>query len=206
VHGRELSRPDHCDARTGQKSAPAGEACAQVAIRAGRARAARLAPERRGAAPAGGLRPWQERWFVPEASGQNSPLRGDVPRANGGNPGMATITLEHVSKRFSDGHDAVKDLSLEIADGEFMILVGPSGCGKSTALNMIAGLEDISEGELRIDGEVVNSVPPKERNIAMVFQNYALYPHMKVRDNMGFALKLAKVPKDEIDRRVREVA
>jgi multiple sugar transport system ATP-binding protein len=119
---------------------------------------------------------------------------------------MATITLEHVSKRFPDGHDAVKDLSLEIADGEFMILVGPSGCGKSTALNMIAGLEDISEGELRIDGKVVNSVPPKERNIAMVFQNYALYPHMKVRDNMGFALRLAKVPKEEIDRRVREVA
>jgi multiple sugar transport system ATP-binding protein len=119
---------------------------------------------------------------------------------------MADIALEHVSKRFPDGHDAVKDLSLEIADGEFMILVGPSGCGKSTALNMIAGLEDISEGELRIGGRVVNSVPPKERNIAMVFQNYALYPHMKVRDNMGFALRLAKVPKEEIDRRVREVA
>ena len=104
------------------------------------------------------------------------------------------------------GYEAVHDLSLEIGDGEFMILVGPSGCGKSTALNMIAGLEDISEGELRIDGEVVNDRAPKDRNIAMVFQNYALYPHMKVRDNMAFALKLAKVPREEIDRKVREAA
>ena len=109
-------------------------------------------------------------------------------------------------KRYSDGFKAVKDLNLEIADGEFMILVGPSGCGKSTALNMIAGLEDISAGELRIGGEVVNKKAPRDRDIAMVFQSYALYPHMTVRDNMAFALKLAKAPKEEIDRKVNEAA
>ena len=117
---------------------------------------------------------------------------------------MAEIVLDDVTKRFPDGTEAVKHMDLEIGDGEFMILVGPSGCGKSTALRMIAGLEDISEGELRIGGRVVNTLPPRERDIAMVFQNYALYPHMSVRDNMGFALKLQKVSKDEIDRRVRE--
>src|SRR5664279_4205634 len=95
---------------------------------------------------------------------------------------------------------------MEIADGEFVILVGPSGCGKSTTLNMIAGLEDISEGELKIGGQVVNQMAPKDRDIAMVFQNYALYPHMTVRENMGFALKLAKTPQSEIDRKVNEVA
>ncbi|CAN5215545.1 sn-glycerol-3-phosphate ABC transporter ATP-binding protein UgpC [soil metagenome] len=117
---------------------------------------------------------------------------------------MAEIVLDDVTKRFPDGTEAVKHMDLEIGDGEFMILVGPSGCGKSTALRMIAGLEDISEGELRIGGRVVNTLPPRERDIAMVFQNYALYPHMSVRDNMGFALKLQKVSKEEIDRRVRE--
>jgi multiple sugar transport system ATP-binding protein len=119
---------------------------------------------------------------------------------------MAEIALHDVTKRYPDGTEAVKRLNLEIADGEFMILVGPSGCGKSTALRMIAGLEDISEGELLIGGEVVNDRAPRDRDIAMVFQNYALYPHMTVRENMGFALKLAKVPKDEIDRKVTEAA
>ena len=106
---------------------------------------------------------------------------------------MAQITLDRLTKRYPDGFEAVKDMSLEIQDGEFVILVGPSGCGKSTALRMIAGLEDITEGELRIGDEVVNDKAPKDRDIAMVFQNYALYPHMSVRDNMGFALKLRGV-------------
>src|SRR5918997_6195242 len=104
---------------------------------------------------------------------------------------MAQIVLDHVTKRYPDGYEAVRDMSLTIEDGEFVILVGPSGCGKSTALRMIAGLEDISEGELKIGGDVVNEKAPKDRDIAMVFQNYALYPHMTVRENMGFALKLA---------------
>ena len=117
---------------------------------------------------------------------------------------MADIVLDgrHASA-IADGFEAVKDMNLEIADGEFVILVGPSGCGKSTALRMIAGLEDITDGELRIGGQVVNEKAPKDRDIAMVFQNYALYPHMTVRENMGFALKLAKVPKEEIDREGR---
>jgi multiple sugar transport system ATP-binding protein len=119
---------------------------------------------------------------------------------------MAEIVLNDITKRYPDGYEAVKDMNLDIADGEFMILVGPSGCGKSTALRMIAGLEDITEGELRIGDDVVNERAPKDRDIAMVFQNYALYPHMTVRDNMGFALKLAKVDKAEIDKRVEEAA
>ena len=119
---------------------------------------------------------------------------------------MAEITLDGVTKRFADGTEAVKDMNVEIGDGEFMILVGPSGCGKSTALRMIAGLEDISEGELRIGGRVVNDLSPRDRDIAMVFQNYALYPHMSVRKNMGFALELQKVERSEIDKRVEEAA
>src|ERR687889_357901 len=119
---------------------------------------------------------------------------------------MAEIQLEHVTKRYPDGFEAVKDMNLEIGDGEFVILVGPSGCGKSTALRMIAGLEDISDGELKIGGEVVNQKAPRDRDIAMVFQSYALYPHMTVRENMAFALKLAKAPKDEVDRKVNEAA
>jgi multiple sugar transport system ATP-binding protein len=119
---------------------------------------------------------------------------------------MADIVLDKVTKRYPDGFEAVKSLDLSIADGEFMILVGPSGCGKSTALNMIAGLEDISSGELRIGGEVVNQKHPRDRDIAMVFQSYALYPHMTVRDNMAFALKLKKAPQEEIDRKVREAS
>ena len=119
---------------------------------------------------------------------------------------MADIVLDRVGKKYPDGFEAVKELNLEIADGEFMILVGPSGCGKSTALNMIAGLEDITSGELRIGGEVVNQKAPRDRDIAMVFQSYALYPHMTVRDNIAFALKLAKRPKEEIDEKVNEAA
>jgi multiple sugar transport system ATP-binding protein len=119
---------------------------------------------------------------------------------------MADIVLEHVTKRYPDGALAVDDVNLDIADGEFVILVGPSGCGKSTTLNMIAGLEDISEGELRIGGKLVNNMAPKDRDIAMVFQSYALYPHMTVRENMAFALKLAKTPKAVIDQKVDEAA
>src|SRR5919107_5233609 len=119
---------------------------------------------------------------------------------------MSEIEFDDVVKRYPDGFEAVKSLDLEIKDGEFMILVGPSGCGKSTALRMIAGLEDISEGDLKIGGEVVNDLAPKDRDIAMVFQNYALYPHMTVRQNMGFALKLRKAPEEEIKRRVDEAA
>ena len=119
---------------------------------------------------------------------------------------MAEVELDHIWKRYPDGFEAVKDMELEIGDGEFMILVGPSGCGKSTALRMMAGLEDITDGELRIGGERVNDLEPRDRDIAMVFQNYALYPHMTVRGNMGFALKLSKTPKDEVDRKVEEAA
>jgi multiple sugar transport system ATP-binding protein len=119
---------------------------------------------------------------------------------------MADISLDNVTKRYPDGALAVDRINLDIADGEFVILVGPSGCGKSTTLNMIAGLEDISEGELRIGGQVVNNKAPKDRDIAMVFQSYALYPHMTVRDNMAFALKLAKTPKAVIDQKVEEAA
>jgi multiple sugar transport system ATP-binding protein len=119
---------------------------------------------------------------------------------------MADIALEHLTKRYPDGYEAVRDMTLHIEDGEFVILVGPSGCGKSTALRMVAGLEDITEGELRIGEEVVNDRAPKDRDIAMVFQNYALYPHMSVRQNMGFALQLRGAPKEEIDRKVQEAA
>ncbi|HET8786142.1 MAG TPA: sn-glycerol-3-phosphate ABC transporter ATP-binding protein UgpC [Candidatus Limnocylindrales bacterium] len=118
---------------------------------------------------------------------------------------MATVTFENVNKVYGDFH-AVKDLNLEIGDGEFMVLVGPSGCGKTTSLRMIAGLEEISSGTLRIGDRVVNDVAPKDRDIAMVFQSYALYPHMSVRDNLAFGLKLRKVPKPEIERRVNEAA
>jgi len=119
---------------------------------------------------------------------------------------MAEIVLKDITKRYRDGTEAVKSINLEIEDGEFVILVGPSGCGKTTALRMIAGLEDITSGELRIGDRVVNDLPPRDRDVAMVFQSYALYPHMTVRDNMGFALKLAKVPKEEIGSRVEEAA
>jgi multiple sugar transport system ATP-binding protein len=119
---------------------------------------------------------------------------------------VAEIELKDVTKRYPDGTEAVKKMNLDVQDGEFIILVGPSGCGKSTALRMIAGLEDISEGELYIGGELVNDLAPRDRDIAMVFQNYALYPHMTVRENMGFALKLAKDEKEDINKRVEEAA
>jgi multiple sugar transport system ATP-binding protein len=119
---------------------------------------------------------------------------------------MAEIVLEGVSKVYPDGTTAVKDLNVDIKDGEFIVLVGPSGCGKTTALRMVAGLESITEGSVRIGDKVVNAVPPKERDIAMVFQNYALYPHMSVFDNMAFGLKLRKLSKEEINRRVRRAA
>jgi multiple sugar transport system ATP-binding protein len=119
---------------------------------------------------------------------------------------MSSIAFEHITKRYADGFEAVTDMTLEIADGEFMVLLGPSGSGKSTALRMVAGLEDITEGVLKIGGEVVNQRAPRDRDIAMVFQSYALYPHMTVRENMGFALKLAKVAQVEIDAKVNEAA
>ncbi|HUP82638.1 MAG TPA: ATP-binding cassette domain-containing protein, partial [Candidatus Limnocylindria bacterium] len=118
---------------------------------------------------------------------------------------MATVTFEHVFKRYGDV-TAVNDLNLEIQDEEFLVLVGPSGCGKTTALRMIAGLEEVTEGDLRIGDRVVNGLAPKDRDVAMVFQSYALYPHMSVYDNLAFGLKLRKVPKPEIDKRVREAA
>ena len=119
---------------------------------------------------------------------------------------MASLTLKNVCKKYDNGFVAVKDFSLDVDDREFIIFVGPSGCGKSTTLRMIAGLEDISEGDLLIDGKRVNDVEPKDRDIAMVFQNYALYPHMAVYDNMAFGLKLRKTPKAEIDKLVHEAA
>ena len=119
---------------------------------------------------------------------------------------MAILSLKNVTKKYPNGFVAVKEFNLEIADKEFIIFVGPSGCGKSTTLRMIAGLEDISSGELYIDDKLVNDVEPKDRDIAMVFQNYALYPHMSVYDNMAFGLKLRKTPKDEIDKKVHDAA
>jgi multiple sugar transport system ATP-binding protein len=119
---------------------------------------------------------------------------------------MATISLEGITKVYPNGYQAVHDIDLFVGDGEFMVLVGPSGCGKTTVLRMVAGLEDISGGTLKIGDKIVNDLGPKERDIAMVFQNYALYPHMTVGENIGFALKLRKLPKDEIKRKVDEAA
>jgi multiple sugar transport system ATP-binding protein len=119
---------------------------------------------------------------------------------------MATVTFDHMYKRYGDDGIAVNDLNLEIGDGEFICLVGPSGCGKTTALRCVAGLEEISDGQLRIGDRVVNNVAPKDRDIAMVFQSYALYPHMTVFDNLAFGLKLRKINKQDIDRRVKEAA
>jgi multiple sugar transport system ATP-binding protein len=119
---------------------------------------------------------------------------------------LAEVTFEHVSKIYPDGTVAVSSVDLEIKDGEFMVLVGPSGCGKTTALRMVAGLEEISEGELKIGDRVVNNVAPRNRDIAMVFQSYALYPHLTVYDNIAFGLKLRKMDKQEIDRRVKDAA
>src|SRR5262249_37289630 len=119
---------------------------------------------------------------------------------------MAAIELEHVTKAFAGGVVAVDDVSLTIADGEFMVLVGPSGCGKSTLLRMIAGLEEVTEGTISIGDADITDLPPPDRDIAMVFQNYALYPHMSVRENLGFGLSVRRTPKGEIGRRVRDVA
>jgi len=119
---------------------------------------------------------------------------------------MAKVELKKIGKVYEGNVRAVSDANITIKDKEFVVLVGPSGCGKTTTLRMVAGLEDISEGELLIDGKLVNDVPPKDRDIAMVFQNYALYPHMSVYDNMAFGLKIRKLPKEEIDQRVKEAA
>ena len=119
---------------------------------------------------------------------------------------LAEIEYDSVAKIYDDGTQAVHDLDLDIADGELMVLVGPSGCGKTTALRMLAGLEEITEGEIRIGERVVNDLTPKDRDIAMVFQSYALYPHMTVEQNLAFGLKLRKLPKQEISERVRRVA
>ena len=118
---------------------------------------------------------------------------------------MATVSLEKLVKRYG-AMEVVHGIGLEIRDREFIAMVGPSGCGKSTTLRMIAGLEDVSDGLIRIGGEVVNDLPPRSRNISMVFQSYALYPHMTVRENMGFSLKIAKRPREEIDKRVAEAS
>src|ERR671911_2944629 len=115
---------------------------------------------------------------------------------------MADVIFDKVDKVFENGVQAVQDLSLEIPDGEFVVLVGPSGCGKTTALRMVAGLEDISDGTVSIGGRIVNDLTPKERDVAMVFQNYALYPHLTVADNIGFGLRLRKTPKAEVNQRV----
>src|SRR4029077_14737908 len=132
--------------------------------------------------------------------------RGALRAATGGPGGlMASITFEHVTKRF-DENTAVDDLNIEVADGEFLVLVGPSGCGKTTALRMLAGLEDITSGRILIGDRVVNNVAPGSRDVAMVFQSYALYPHMTVYDNLAFGLRNYKVPKAEIGRRVRQTA
>jgi len=119
---------------------------------------------------------------------------------------MATIEMKNIVKKYDDGFPAVNDVSIDVADGEFMILVGPSGCGKSTLLRMIVGLEDITSGDMLIDGERVNDLAPRDRNLAMVFQNYALYPHLTVYENIAFPLRLAKRSKDEIDKKVREAS
>ncbi|MEG0181172.1 MAG: sn-glycerol-3-phosphate ABC transporter ATP-binding protein UgpC [Romboutsia sp.] len=119
---------------------------------------------------------------------------------------MAEVTLKSIGKSYDNGYEAVKDVNIDIQDKEFVVLVGPSGCGKSTTLRMIAGLEEISSGELYIGDKIVNDVAPKDRDIAMVFQNYALYPHLSVYENMAFALKLRKIPKAEIDAKVKEAA
>src|SRR5438270_13357207 len=119
---------------------------------------------------------------------------------------MAEVTFDQVSKIYADGTTAVSDLTLDVQDGEFMVLVGPSGCGKTTALRMVAGLEEISKGVLRIGDRVVNHVPSRDRDIAMVFQSYALYPHLSVYENIAFGLRLKKVPKKEIERRVNDAA
>ncbi|HEX4792704.1 MAG TPA: ATP-binding cassette domain-containing protein, partial [Humisphaera sp.] len=119
---------------------------------------------------------------------------------------MARVVLKHLDKTYPNGYQAVRDVSLEIGDGEFMVLVGPSGCGKSTTLRMVAGLEETTGGEIWIGDRLVNEIAPGDRDIAMVFQNYALYPHMSVYQNMAFGLKMRKTPKAEIDTRVREAA
>ena len=119
---------------------------------------------------------------------------------------MSSVSLEKVTKIYPNGFEAVSDLDLQIEDGELMVVVGPSGCGKTTVLRMIAGLENISSGTVRFGDEVVNDVPPKNRDVAMVFQSYALYPQMTVAQNIGFALKMKRIPKIEVDRRVREAA
>ena len=119
---------------------------------------------------------------------------------------MGAINISSAGKIYPNGTRALEDVSIEINDGEFVVLVGPSGCGKTTLLRMVAGLEDITEGEISIADKIVNEVAPKDRDIAMVFQNYALYPHMSVYDNMAFSLKLRKLPKDEIDKKVKEAA
>ena len=119
---------------------------------------------------------------------------------------MAEVVLDKVNKQYENGFHAVRDLDLDIADGEFLVLVGPSGCGKSTALRMVAGLEDITSGTMRIGDRVVNTLSPKDRDIAMVFQSYALYPHMSVADNIAYGLRIRRMDKAEIERRVKKVA
>jgi multiple sugar transport system ATP-binding protein len=144
----------------------------------------------------------RSRRFVPDARGVRARLEED----EGEEAAVAAVTFDGVGKVYADGTRAVSSMELEVADQEFMVLVGPSGCGKTTALRMVAGLEEVSEGVLRIGERVVNDVPPRDRDIAMVFQSYALYPHLSVYENIAFGLRLRKVPKEEVDRRVHEAA
>ena len=137
---------------------------------------------------------------------RKSPASGKYGRLLRCEAPMARVELDRVGKRYPNGFEAVRDVQIDIADGEFIVLVGPSGCGKTTTLRMVAGLEGITSGELRIDGRVVNDLPPKARDVAMVFQSYALYPHMTVFENMAFGLTIQKLPKAEIEARVREAA
>src|SRR5580692_456412 len=155
-----------------------------------------------GRADGGGASPGDLR--VPDGLLHRGPDRGRNQRLIKGSS-MAEVSLRNVVKRF-DGADVVRNISLDIPDNEFVVLVGPSGCGKSTTLRMIAGLEEITSGDIYIGGEIVNDLPPKDRDIAMVFQNYALYPHMSVFENMSFGLKLRKFSKDEIKKRVDHAA
>ena len=194
---RGLREAERGSAGTSAHAAWARHACMVAGRRLTRAEWADALPAARTPRPARGSGRCVERCKSGMISSSAGGTNAELSRRTSGR--MAEITFQNVWKRYPDGFEAVKDMSLEISDGEFMILVGPSGCGKSTALRMVAGLEDITDGELIIGGERVNELAPRDRDIAIVFQNYALYPHMTVRENMGFALQ-AREGQQERDR------